>query len=178
MTQMMQWWVETTGCLSWLPIDVVAFDGTRYDMRSGRYMGRATAFRAWVELRSRVIDGTLSHVCVRFTEPGERSSRAFVADDSADSLKQQMANVLGPDFKLDVDEFMGKVRGVDHPPHYASGPIECIDVIDQLGLGYRLGNAMKYIWRAGRKGSRIEDLRKARWYLDREIAACEAEVKP
>ncbi len=59
---------------------------------------------------------------------------------------------------------------VNHPPHYTHGGIETIDVIEAWGLGFCLGNAVKYISRAGHKGSRVEDLKKARWYIDREIA--------
>ncbi len=62
---------------------------------------------------------------------------------------------------------------VNHPAHYTRGGIECIDVIEKLGLGFHLGNALKYLWRAGVKGDELEDLRKARWYLDREIARLE-----
>lgn len=59
---------------------------------------------------------------------------------------------------------------VNHPSHYQSGAgIEAIDVIEGFGLGFSLGNAVKYVLRAGKKGDAIEDLRKARWYLDREI---------
>lgn len=60
---------------------------------------------------------------------------------------------------------------VDHPPHYgkADDPYEVIKVIEAWGLGFHLGNTIKYIARAGKKGSRLEDLKKARWYLDREI---------
>lgn len=60
---------------------------------------------------------------------------------------------------------------VNHPPHYKAGGIEAIDVIESFGLGFHLGNVVKYILRAGRKGYGDEDLRKARWYLDRRIAA-------
>lgn len=56
-----------------------------------------------------------------------------------------------------------------NPAHYRVGGVECIDVIEAWGLGYHLGNAVKYICRAGRKGDAAEDLRKARWYIDREI---------
>jgi hypothetical protein len=58
---------------------------------------------------------------------------------------------------------------VNHPPHYTAHPsgIECIQITEHMG--FNLGNAMKYIWRADLKGDVIEDLRKARWYLDREI---------
>jgi hypothetical protein len=60
---------------------------------------------------------------------------------------------------------------VDHPPHYggADDPYEAIKVIESWSLGFCLGNAVKYIARAGRKGDALTDLRKARWYLDREI---------
>jgi hypothetical protein len=59
---------------------------------------------------------------------------------------------------------------VNHPSHYTRGGIEAIDVIEAWGLGFHLGNALKYIARAGHKGDAIEDLSKARWYLDRAIA--------
>lgn len=63
-----------------------------------------------------------------------------------------------------------KKETVDHPAHYASGGIEAIDVIEAFGLGFHLGNVVKYVLRADRKGAQVEDLRKARWYLEREIA--------
>lgn len=60
---------------------------------------------------------------------------------------------------------------VDHPAHYTEGRrYEPIDVIEDWGLGFHLGNALKYISRAGRKGDAREDLEKAVWYLNREIA--------
>ena len=64
---------------------------------------------------------------------------------------------------------------VNHPPHYGGedSPYETIKVIEVWKLGFHLGNAVKYISRAGRKGGPLEDLRKARWYLDREIARLE-----
>ena len=63
-------------------------------------------------------------------------------------------------------------ESVDHPAHYggADNPYEAIKVIESWGLGFHLGNAVKYISRAGKKGNAVEDLEKARWYLDREIA--------
>jgi hypothetical protein len=63
---------------------------------------------------------------------------------------------------------------VDHPAHYggADNAFEAIKVIEAWDLGFCLGNAVKYISRAGKKdpAAHIEDLEKARWYLDREIA--------
>jgi hypothetical protein len=60
---------------------------------------------------------------------------------------------------------------VNRPAHYTDGGIETIDYIEAKGLGYHLGNAVKYISRAGKKGTNqgLEDLRKAQWYLARAI---------
>lgn len=69
-------------------------------------------------------------------------------------------------------------NAVDHPAHYggADDPYEAIKVIRAWALGFCLGNTIKYICRAGRKDSarELEDLRKARWYLDEEIHQREA----
>ena len=58
---------------------------------------------------------------------------------------------------------------VNHPAHYTSHPsgVECIQIT--RWMNFNLGNAIKYIWRAGNKGNALEDLKKARWYLDDEI---------
>lgn len=73
------------------------------------------------------------------------------------------------------------VEAVDHPKHYggAENPYEVIKVIEAWKLGFDLGNAVKYIARAGKKGKKaktIEDLKKARWYLDRKISNLEGMV--
>lgn len=59
---------------------------------------------------------------------------------------------------------------VNHPAHYKVGGIETIDFIEAKKLGYHLGNAVKYISRADHKGNRLQDLEKAKWYIDRAIA--------
>ena len=58
---------------------------------------------------------------------------------------------------------------VNHPVHYCAHPsgVECIQVTEHMG--FCLGNAVKYIWRAGLKGGTVEDLRKAEFYIRREI---------
>lgn len=62
-------------------------------------------------------------------------------------------------------------NAVDHPTHYVTAAgIEVIDVIECYGLGFHLGNAVKYLLRAGRKGDAETDLRKAAWYLERWLA--------
>jgi hypothetical protein len=58
---------------------------------------------------------------------------------------------------------------VNHPPHYKAGGIETIDFIEAKGLGYHLGNVVKYVSRADHKGNKLEDLKKAQWYLSRAI---------
>lgn len=58
---------------------------------------------------------------------------------------------------------------VDHPAHYNKGKIEVIDFIEDQQLPFHLGNVVKYIARAGSKGDKLEDLKKAQWYLDRYI---------
>lgn len=59
---------------------------------------------------------------------------------------------------------------IDHPSHYTSHPsgVECITITEHHN--FNVGNAIKYLWRAGLKGAATEDLKKARWYIDREIA--------
>ncbi len=62
-----------------------------------------------------------------------------------------------------------------NPPHYQAHPsgVECIEITEHMN--FCLGNAIKYIWRAGLKNNAIEDLRKAQWYIDREIARIDHE---
>lgn len=65
---------------------------------------------------------------------------------------------------------MAEKDNVNHPSHYAEGrKYEPIDVILDWGLGFNLGNTVKYISRAGRKDDIIQDLEKAAWYLNKEI---------
>lgn len=63
---------------------------------------------------------------------------------------------------------------VNHPPHYKSASgVECIDITEHLP--FCEGNAVKYVWRCGKKGDVLEDLRKARWYADRARSLIERE---
>jgi hypothetical protein len=64
---------------------------------------------------------------------------------------------------------MSEHDSVNHPPHYNSHPsgVECIQVVEHMG--FNLGNAIKYIWRADLKGNGLEDLQKAKWYIEREL---------
>ena len=62
-----------------------------------------------------------------------------------------------------------KPDAVNSPAHYKVGGIETIDFIEAKKLGYNLGNVVKYLTRADHKGNKLEDLRKAQWYLEREV---------
>ena len=65
---------------------------------------------------------------------------------------------------------------INHPNHYKGVPnIECIDVVEHFN--FNRGNAIKYIWRADKKENEIEDLKKALWYIQREIERLEKEKK-
>ncbi len=61
------------------------------------------------------------------------------------------------------------MNNIDHPDHYTFSSIEVIDAIEAWDLGFHLGNVVKYVARAEHKGTPLEDLKKARWYLDRAI---------
>ena len=80
------------------------------------------------------------------------------------------------DKRVDLQSVSEKVcDNVNHPSHYTSGQIEVIDFIEDKDLGFHLGNAVKYISRAGRKNpdKTVEDLRKAVWYINRQIERLE-----
>ena len=69
----------------------------------------------------------------------------------------------------EIEEALGVNDPVEHPKHYTNHPsgVECIQITEHMG--FNLGNAMKYIWRADLKNNAIEDLEKAVWYIRREI---------
>ena len=66
---------------------------------------------------------------------------------------------------------------VDSPSHYHSDTIEVIDAVEHWGLGFNLGNVVKYIARCQYKNNEITDLKKALWYLEREIKTQEDRSK-
>ena len=86
--------------------------------------------------------------------------------ESDDQVKADYAEKVGgnpiPDF-LKPQEDM-----INNPPHYSKG-IQPIDAIEEWQLNYRLGNVVKYLARCNFKGNYLEDLKKAQWYLHREI---------
>lgn len=71
-----------------------------------------------------------------------------------------------------------RYESIDHPPHYTKGGIETLDFIEAKELNYHRGNVVKYLVRAGHKPStpELQDLRKARFYLTREIEMMEKKL--
>jgi hypothetical protein len=93
--------------------------------------------------------------------------------DNLNKPKMRMLSVStsNKSIKPLIMEFTPPPDPVNNPAHYTEGGIETIDYIEAKRLGYHLGNAVKYISRAGRKGTNqgLEDLKKAQWYLARAI---------
>jgi hypothetical protein len=96
-----------------------------------------------------------------FFEEGKAIPYPYPTVDIWD-IKKLEQTPLGP-------VFMPQTDPVNHPSHYTSHPsgVECIQITEHMG--FNLGNAVKYIWRADLKADVIQDLEKAKWYLEREI---------
>ena len=105
-----------------------------------------------------------------------RTVKRYESGEIIPSLQvlKRISEALNIDYKeLNMEE--DKKEMVDHPKHYNMGKYEAIDVIEDWELGFNLGNAVKYISRAGHKDNILQDLKKALWYLDREIQRLEKE---
>ena len=104
----------------------------------------------------------------------------FYADSVTDTTPKRMAQLAyeagkkyrmeGSEGQRQIEMFEPKPDPVNNPAHYKVGGIETIDFIEAKKLGYNLGNVVKYLTRADYKGNKLEDLRKAQWYLTREIS--------
>ena len=75
--------------------------------------------------------------------------------------------------QLEGLEGIARREAVNSPPHYNQGNIEVIDAIEDWGLDFNAGNVVKYVARHRHKAEALEDLKKARWYLDRIIEGFE-----
>ena len=109
------------------------------------------------------------------TEAGEENYMSFKVQDTLCRVIQEAnrvntyirhyKNKQGKDmlmFEIEEKEM------VDHPSHYNQG-IETIEYIESWSMNFNTGNVIKYVTRAGYKGNQLEDLKKAMWYLQREI---------
>lgn len=99
----------------------------------------------------------------RQKEDSKKTEERHIEDSSKETVQVPTAEHM--------DKMYGNIEhdAVNHPSHYTRGNIEVIDFIEDQQLPYHLGNVIKYIARAGYKGDKLEDLKKARWYLDRYI---------
>ena len=97
-----------------------------------------------------------------------QEEKAWNTTGSAQKMSQSPQ--YNPTLRYDDPTVKSLRDPVEHPAHYTFGKIEVLDAIEDWGLDYHRGNILKYIVRAGKKGDKlIEDLRKARFYLDRDI---------
>lgn len=142
--------VEHTGVIQRFDL---LLDGV--EVRSGPVAGQGDApcDTVLIRLTSRSVVAGSNYIDLTFT----------AAFSSTEPVVSAQAALAGSD----------PTEKVNHPSHYGGDTTyEAIKVIDAWGLGFCLGNAVKYICRAGKKGhlvNEVEDLKKARWYLDHEI---------
>jgi len=103
----------------------------------------------------------------------EEAERIFELTQGRTRMHPVTGNILMQGMPMMEDKVTmeePQADNVNQPAHYKVGGIETIDFIEAKNLSYHLGNVVKYIARADSKGNREEDLLKARWYLNREIA--------
>lgn len=109
-----------------------------------------------------------------------RATNRFYAKRAArDAMSaEEQAALERLDLVLFVEDGNDEHDPVNAPSHYkGNGEMQPIDVIEAFALGFNLGNTVKYVLRAGKKGCAVEDLEKARWYLTREIEQRRADAR-
>lgn len=129
-------------------------------LRDGRMHANVWAIGAhWGELGE--------HTIVQY-----RPSRVHDSEDKTWAEAEERMDVIGQNGNTG-EHYEAQPDMVNHPPHYTAHPsgVECIQITEHMG--FCLGNAMKYLWRADLKNG-LEDLQKAKWYIEREIAKREA----
>lgn len=97
-------------------------------------------------------------------------SRTVHYDTNGNEIYEEESTNDAPTYAQEQLADIERREAVNHPSYYKTGGIEAIDVIEAWNLDFCLGNTVKYIARCGRKSDKVlEDLRKAAWYLNREI---------
>ena len=126
--------------------------------------------KAWHRQVIRLTDEAKSEVSQRYGKLVHAVSqgRAKIRMQTASPPEGRTAAEV-EEIVADVNQAIAQHDAVNHPEHYTAGGIETIDFIETKTLNYRLGNVVKYITRADHKGDRLENLKKAQWYLNREI---------
>lgn len=112
------------------------------------------------------------------TSPEDRKSFsemfAAINESESDQILKRLSDIFGVEMSA-LEPYRSGLEQINSPCHYQSdGGMEAIDVIENFGLNFNLGNVVKYLLRAGKKGnSTLTDLQKALWYLQREVNAKE-----
>jgi hypothetical protein len=142
------------------------------DARDEAKARRVLAQHGW-----RVVDGpTAATFCIEHRDFFKRQdpvAKRLQETPVSDEVHAAVAAAVGEHFPK------WGAETVNHPAHYGGvdDPYEAIKVIEAWRLDFNLGNAVKYVCRAGKKGDALEDLKKSRWYLDRAIANLEKKMK-
>ena len=106
--------------------------------------------------------------CAKQTIPCDAATIKVLGDESFETYAREDGNIgVRPKITDTV---------IDHPQHYQGKNFEAIDIIEDFNLGFCLGNAIKYILRAGKKDNKLDDLNKAIWYLERECQKIGQEI--
>ena len=122
------------------------------------------------------------NICTLFTQKTASLNKIFKIIDIYEYGIILDSNIIYPSKSLELVESKSKILkvtekdNINHPSHYKNHPsgIECIRITEHMN--FCLGNAVKYIWRAGLKGNEIEDLKKAEWYIKQEIKRLKKEL--
>lgn len=124
----------------------------------------------WLEFRQDLVDAITLRAEISHSECEERITWTKPIEECKAEI-DKLKDAVKQGIKLQLS----KLDNVNHPSHYCDGKIEVIDYIEDKKLNYHLGNVVKYVSRAGKKdeSKTIEDLKKARWYLDRYITKLE-----
>jgi hypothetical protein len=93
--------------------------------------------------------------------------RAIIEANKAAAIEHRKTDPYGAH---NVAKQITEREMVNHPDHYQGNKMEVIDIIEDYELGFNLGNTIKYVLRADKKGNKKQDLQKAMWYLERELS--------
>jgi transcriptional regulator with XRE-family HTH domain len=126
-------------------------------------------------------DASMLTRCAHGTRNPSRDMVNLIADGLGCTVEERRTLLRAAGFNAEHLSVVGETEAIDHPTHYGGDAVyETINVIEAWDLGFHLGNVVKYVSRAGKKlgTDGLDDLRKARWYLDREIAQMAREDRP
>jgi hypothetical protein len=121
---------------------------------------------SWNKVDDRESDERIEH---ESEEVREAKAKGVTVEVEGVEWKLQASEKNNTEVMAKPKKSKPKADMVNHPPHYTSHPsgVECIQITEHMG--FNLGNALKYIWRADLKGSAVEDLEKAIFYINREL---------